>query len=72
LPPAGPVARRRIARIPDFRFYAIADGIKKILSGWRAAPLDSTCPEPGPFPQFNLLDGKVTRKDWGKSSSQKG
>ena len=54
------IASKRLFGIPDFRFYAIADGIKEILSGRRTAPFDFTRLDPEPSPQLDLLAGWVT------------
>jgi len=53
-------AAKRLFGIPDFRFYAITDGIKEILSGRRTAPFDFTRPDPEPSPHRDLLAGCVT------------
>lgn len=50
-------AAKRLFGIPDFRFYAIADGIKAILCARQTAPpFDFSRHEPFHNPQLDMLD----------------
>jgi len=50
-------AAKRLFGIPDFWYYAIADGIREILFGRHSRPFHfSTKARAGPFTQLDLLD----------------
>ena len=50
-------AAKRLFGIPDFRFYAIADGIREILAGRRRPPFARPRAAPEPSAQLDLFAG---------------
>ena len=52
------IISRRFFGIPPFRFYALADGIKNVLSRTSPAPTES----PPPSQQLDLLFGSESQK----------
>ncbi|MFW5870435.1 MAG: hypothetical protein ACOCVL_02095 [Candidatus Sumerlaeota bacterium] len=55
-----PEAAQRPFGIPDFRYYALADGIRDIFSRSHARPFGKAPPDPIQTAQLNLLDLIIT------------
>lgn len=49
-------AAKRLFGIPDFCYYAIADGIRAICAGRQTPPFDFSAPDPAAFAQLDLFD----------------
>jgi hypothetical protein len=49
-------AARRLFGIPDFRYYAIADGLRELCAGRHRPPFDFTRPKPARSAQLELFE----------------